>query len=479
VSEEEEHEIPELTGNIINVIGNSFSAVIHAGDPGLKDDIRFARQKAVKALIPEIKDSSLWCVPPGTSVYTPNSIETVAQAGHENTSVFTHERRFDKVMGRSKRKYEGELVSIDVKYTNFPIRLTPEHKVLVARDVREPQSSWKEDFNPSPKWVEAGDLTERDFLTFPRFKETEDMSIVNGDLAELMGRYVADGWINNGCVNFSFGKEEKEDIKRTKDLIESCFGKRPNPTEHRTDLELCLGERKFALLFADFGESAKKKNIPLWFLKLPKSKQYRFLKGLIEGDGCVSDYFIFITRTISKKLAFRLRLLLSRLGVLHSLEEKEQSKEKVIEGRDVSQETKNYLVKVGGDGARKVSNKAGINYDGGETTSGSHGFVGKRYLYFPIAGIEREEYEGYVYNIETNPANSYVLPQGTVHNCQFKHTCTVIVNLHEQACKAQRRGEPTEGIEETIGLYRKLAEIFWAGMITGDLNWAREHVKGE
>jgi len=63
--------------------------------------------------------------------------------------------------------------------------------------------------------------------------------------------------------------------------------------------------------------------------------------------------------------------------------------------------------------------------------------------------------------------------------CQFKHTCTVIVNLHEQACKAERKGEPTEGIEETIGLYRKLAEITWAAMLTGDLDWAREYVKGE
>jgi len=62
MTEEEEHEIPELTGNIINIIGNSFSAVIHAGDPRLKDDIRFARQKAVKALVPEIKDSGYWCV---------------------------------------------------------------------------------------------------------------------------------------------------------------------------------------------------------------------------------------------------------------------------------------------------------------------------------------------------------------------------------------------------------------------------------
>jgi len=59
--EEKEYEIPELTGNVINVIGNSFSAVTHADDPRLKDDIRFARQKAVEVLIPEIKDASLWC----------------------------------------------------------------------------------------------------------------------------------------------------------------------------------------------------------------------------------------------------------------------------------------------------------------------------------------------------------------------------------------------------------------------------------
>jgi len=63
--------------------------------------------------------------------------------------------------------------------------------------------------------------------------------------------------------------------------------------------------------------------------------------------------------------------------------------------------------------------------------------------------------------------------------CQFKHVCTIIVNLHEQACKDQRKGNPTEGVREAIGLYRKIAEILWIGMLTGNLEYAREQVTGE
>jgi len=63
--------------------------------------------------------------------------------------------------------------------------------------------------------------------------------------------------------------------------------------------------------------------------------------------------------------------------------------------------------------------------------------------------------------------------------CQFKHVCTIIVNLHEQACKNQRKGNPAEGFSKTIGLYRKVAEILWIGMLTGDLEYARKEVEGE
>lgn len=62
---EEEYNIPRLTGNIIEIVGNSFCGACHAeraDDFQLADDMRMARQKMVEALFPEVKSYEYWCV---------------------------------------------------------------------------------------------------------------------------------------------------------------------------------------------------------------------------------------------------------------------------------------------------------------------------------------------------------------------------------------------------------------------------------
>jgi len=402
------------------------------------------------------------CVVGNTLIYSKASATEIKHV-KDTFHVLTHQGNFEKVSKTFKRYYSGPIVRIVTYYNGFPLCITPEHPVLAIRNVREPQTvTWRK--NPcfsEPQWVPAEKLTSRDFLVFPRIKEQRDLQCVPIELAELLGWYISEGSLcyrdkHIAGVEFSFSHHERENIERVENLIRTCFPVEPKVYKTRTSSKVAFFSTIWSSIFEQLGATSNKKRIPHWLLLLQEEKQWAFLRGLIKGDGYVSKYFLSYA-TVSQQVALHLRLLLYRLGVLHSLKTSKRRAGK-IEGRIVKSKYKIYSIVIAGDSARIVAEKVGLTYDGGERTTGNFGYVMDNYVLVPIKQIMHEVYNGMVYNLEVDGNQSYVTPHGIIHNCVVKHWSEAreLLSEHSVTITATQLGEEKGDADD---LFAKLLHV--------------------
>ena len=367
------------------------------------------------------------CLPHDALIYTAHSIRKAFQ--QPISEVLTHEGRYQKVSENLKRHYEGDMMSIKVGYSNIPLRLTPEHPVLAATDVRHRQKDvWRNmgiAYNQI-SWVPASQLTDRDFVAFPRLAEVEDIPLITPDLAELFGWYLAEGCYYEGkrsrTAEFTVGRHEKAYADKIALLLKSVFGYDARIRLARTALHIAFYSKWYAPIFSEFGIGSHTKRLPRWALYLPIDKQHRMLEAMFRGDGSVGRYGITYA-TVSANLGLELRLLLFRLGYLHNVSRRTHKASK-IEGRNIPS-GQLYTIGISGDSAREFARNTGLSYDGGKVTTGNHGWVTPKYVMLPIISLKREAFKGWVYNWHVPGDESYVTVNGVVHNCIKKHLALI------------------------------------------------------
>ena len=358
------------------------------------------------------------CLPAGTKIYTNPAIAVIEKPGDK---VITHTGQAREVTKVFKREYKGPLNKLSIGYTNIPLLLTPEHQLLVAPGVRKRQRDlWRKSgiSEESLKWVPAVDLCDRDFIAFPRLKMTKDRSDIDAIFAELLGWYLAEGSCSGNRITFSLGKDETQNISRVKTLIRDKFKAEPKFYLKPTGVHICYTNKRDVSIFREFGIGARKKVLPQWFLSLPHDKQSSFLKGALKGDGHLGKYSIVYTTT-SEILAYQLRLLLFRLGFLHSMDTREIGRS-LINGREIIPRGPRYDLIVAGDAARAMES----SFNGGSRTSGNHGWISENFAFLPIRSNRQVSFSGMLYNIAVEEDESYLTIHGAVHNCE-KHPLAI------------------------------------------------------
>ena len=354
------------------------------------------------------------CLRPGTLVYAGESARSI---GHmeRNTAAFTHEGRYQRVTETMSRHYSGELVSLRPYYIDSPLLLTPNHTVYAVKDRVRGQALEK-----NLDWFSSKDLGYRDLMAFPRLLHSQDIEVVNNDLAELFGWYVAEGCkdkLGNRIV-FSLGKHEAKHISRIQEIIRRQFGVEPRSYDRPTSVHITFSHRSFSPMFESFGRGARNKIAPPWLLYLPFEKQYAFLRGLISGDGSIDSHSITIATT-SPNLAAQLRLLLFRLGLLHGFSKRDLP-DTQIEGRIIKANGPLYSLRIAGEAAVDLASKCRLPYRMPLQRPTNYGCVVEGYVLYPIKDIGLEAYEGPVHNMEVETDNTYVTLQGAIHNCIAK-----------------------------------------------------------
>lgn len=392
----------------------------------------------------------LECLTPDTKLYTTKSVYPIVDLRPRYT-VMDLTGEYNAITKRYRHQYTGDLMKIIFWYLNIPLRITPEHPVLGVRNLRKPQSIWQKHFNGGTlSWIEAGQLTDSDFIAFPRIRKSVDIGIITENLAELIGWYLAEGSCTEGkrgyTIEFSLGKHEKEYVKRIVSLLKSCFGYDAHVAEKKTAFCVQFSTLIFGRFFGQFGRKAHKKHLPRWFITLPENKQWRLLKGMVLGDGDVTKEAIRYS-TVSENLAYDLRLLLFRLGLIHGIHYAEPRNSE-INGRKIIGKYASYLFTIGGAAANKLAEK--IDLDFRAKTDMNWGWIREDCILIPIRRIKKEHYEGIVYNLHVPPNESYTTLHGILHNCTEGHTMAALTEMRHAIDRHRTAGKMTPGVTEKV-----------------------------
>ncbi|ACX72173.1 Hedgehog/intein hint domain protein [Methanocaldococcus vulcanius M7] len=393
------------------------------------------------------------CVPPDTLLILENGFKRIVDI-KVGEKVLTHENRFKKVEKVYKRRYIGDIIKIKVRYFPEEIILTPEHPVYAIKTEKRCDGSHgickfnclTQYTNPSckkkyrkykRKWIMAKDLKVGDVIVYPIPKKVKDIKYlsldkylnnikqkswrnripekieVSEDFCRLIGYFLSEGYCFRDGIGFALGENEKKIIDDIEYLMKKIFNLKPKirNDERREEIELKYYSRVLRDFFGDMfycgdEKRAWNKALPNEFLYLPVSKQLQIFIGWWRGDKGV---------TTSEILMNQLRLISLRLGFIITFS-KHVPKNPKIGDREVikcharwqgriSPLNENILDALRDEDIKLP--KRDVRY----------GWIEGNYLYAPIIRIEREYYDGYVYNLEIEDDSSYVTVSGTLHNC--------------------------------------------------------------
>ena len=339
------------------------------------------------------------CFPAGTLILTDmglREIETI-KAGD---MVLTHKGRWRKVTAVGAKVAP----TISLKGSHPGLVCTKNHPIYSRNDGES-------------IWIQAQDMLHRQWGVPNRFehlpipaKERENSKQKPfPELSEgffyFVGRWLGDGWV---YANQRPGRPEgqrcstiylcdsEDKLDELKNTI-SCI------TEHYSIEygETCVKVKCCCRLLCDwltenFGKYAHAKEIPSWCLSMPVNYRESLLKGIIESDGYEKEKYYRIT-TVSKKLAYGIRLLAETLGHPTAVYLVERPRKYTIEGRSVNQRDC-YITQIS-KAIRSGSDSDGISW-------------------YRVKGISEEDEASAVYNMTVEEDNSYTADGIIVHNCQ-------------------------------------------------------------
>ena len=292
--------------------------------------------------------------------------------------VLTHTNTYRKVVKTMTRKTQGYY---KIKYLGGESLLTSEHPLYVYRDSKF-------------QWIKVKDLKLTDRVSFNVNNKEVDVDLSN-EYLWLLGRYVADGWVNkylHNSVEFAIGnKKEDEFLNKIPQDFRDRFKK-----FQKKCIEYRIADKELQKYCLQFGQGAKNKKIPEWVLNLPKSKLQSFFDGYISGDGHIrfkgkSKEIMFATTSF--ELFLGLQVIIAKLySKICSMYIRKDNRKTTFN------DTYNCQVVLSSDS----------NYQ--ET-------IGDK-IVTRISKIEYIDELVDVFNFEVETDNSYTINNIIVHNCQ-------------------------------------------------------------
>jgi DNA modification methylase len=416
-----------------------------------------------------IKENPVPCVLGDSFLLTPQGLMKVKDYQGKLINMngdFIESKRFEKF-------YNGEICKIYLYGVNIPLIVTKEHLIYsmkveycrLKRCPREnticlpkfkgrncPYSPRKE--NPQKRrplikcqrwcdyytttWNKAEDLKVGDYLVFPRkynitqteyievefftrghhkIKEKEKIPI-NKETVRLLGFYLAEGSLlgkkGNG-VSFCFSLKELEFCQEVKEIIEKYFKCKVSikKLDWKYEIRVCNGKlRSFLEKCGD--RLSYNKKLCEEILNLSPELLWELVWAYWQGDGCVvndkKEKYIEFT-TVSPYLAGQLFLILIRLGFVPSikLEEPKVKPDMKIKRKHIAY----YVFIKGKEQVERFLKRETIKFKYNHRS-----FVTDEFVYVPIRKIYKENYNGIVYDYETD--GSFLTLNGIIHNCARK-----------------------------------------------------------
>jgi dTDP-glucose 4,6-dehydratase len=245
-----------------------------------------------------------------------NSVEII-DLKHKNHKVLSYKGGicyWMPIRQISRHKYKNKLVRLRQKWGE--IEVTPNHSIYdcnfnMTTPQKNPELLCMRNINHISK--------KEEYLHFSGLKLKA--------LLRILGAYVSEGWTSynkaNGCYYFGIANKSKKWILSLKQDLK-LIGHNPNVTKTKSDLyQLIISSKEFFdFVRRKTGFGSHGKFIPSFIFQLKKQLQKEFLKAAILGDGETiknKNYQTIRYKSVSKKLATGLSLLLTLLGYNYSV----------------------------------------------------------------------------------------------------------------------------------------------------------------
>jgi hypothetical protein len=419
------------------------------------------------------------CLPPNELVIADSGPVQISKI-KVGDRVLTHRGRFMPVTDVGSRIFDGDLVEIKTKYFSEPSLITSDHPIRAIKTEFCPYNSpikkrcyieksgshtcryckFELYRNHTVDFVPAGVLKKGDLVSLPILGEILDCNElqlstmlapfsesngqgfifkknkyhkgvlipeaipVNEDFMSLSGFYLSEGWSGfhgrDGTTQFSFSAEEQDYAFQVQGLLRNLF--KIESRLFRKDNVLVVEAYSWlvAKLFSSlFSSRSEDKKMPLWFLLLPLEKQKYLLETLWKGDGYKPKH-AFVFSTSSCTLAYQVRLILNRLGLMPTTHITKTNGGNIIKGRRIEGKHWQYLLSCQGKGLSYLSHVLHWNHGWEKERSKTWElyWVKDGHIFFPIDYVKRVHYHGLVHNLEVAVDNTYTLSNMTVHNCR-------------------------------------------------------------
>lgn len=383
----------------------------------------------------DIVTYSFPCFVPGTMVLTDNGYKNIEDI-QEGDMVLTHTNQYQKVIKPMKNYCNSFVYKIDTMCSD-PIYTTEEHPFYIrerywkySKDCRYKDGASKgkekkQRLFTEPKWVKAKDLTRDCYVGIAinqkseipkwdgmmfhwsdgrkdRYSNKLKKYMDNPDFWWVVGRYLGDGWLVDGYgSNPSYGIKiccAKEETYEITDVLDRLYMNYTVASE-KTVNKIQISMKELYEFCLQFGRGAKNKHLTSTVLNLPVNLLSAFLNGYISADGCFTQNKFKMT-SISRELLYGVGQCVAKVYHMpFSMYKTERPKTCVIEGRTVNQKDSYDLTFK----TYKAKQDKAFYEDG--------------YIWCPINHISTKDYNGYVYNMEVENDNSYVVQNIIVHNC--------------------------------------------------------------
>jgi len=373
------------------------------------------------------------CLTPEALVLTNSRVKEIQEL-KPGTKVLGHDGQYHPIEKVFVRNFKGQIYNLRV-HNLGTVKLTGEHLVLALKLAAYPHK-YKAAQKQLVDWFSVKELEPGDFILYPipkrtiakktvlldeekpkfdfKSKELPQEILINEEFLKFVGFYLAEGYArtdaSKGTVGFVFGKGEEKLVNEVIDYAKKLFHLEPAPlVKKNNSIQVNFYSARLARFMAkNFGKGAKNKVLPQWAIDLPLKKQKSILYGLWWGDGYIKENVAKFV-TISKQLAYQTRLLLLRQKIDHSF--------LTTAAKGAQKESYSLYVKQQ-DSLRKLAQILGIELCfKTKLKNPKKTWFTANYYCAPIWKIEKEAYQGKVYNLEVATAHSYLTEAAVVHNC--------------------------------------------------------------
>lgn len=337
------------------------------------------------------------CFVEGTLVLTDKGykpIEYITAADY----VLTHTNEYRKVVKPMVNRAD-ELYRVSTMVSE-PLYTTAEHPFYVRKKVSYSDTNKHTRTFGEPEWVKAKDLT-KDYYVGTAINQNAELPFYDADIGVfvqlsnyfdttdfwyLIGRYMGDGWIRDtDAIVISSGRDSLDALMRPIKHL----GLSNSIKYAGTLVNVYLNVSEIGTYCDQFGRGLLNKRLTEDVLNLPVSLQRAFLRGYLDAVGCYRQGH-YEVESASRELLY---------GVGQCIAKSYKVPFSIYKEKKSNVDMYNLVFK------RRVLKTDKAFYEDG-------------YIWSPIWKVGTEQYHGFVYNLEVETDNSYVVQNVIVHNCQ-------------------------------------------------------------